>query len=128
MTFSSIMTFLCVVYVLAYGGMIAYDLFFSKEGVELTPVFEEEEIDISDEAQAFTPTLVMKDDPPPEEEEESKAEDTVPEGPAPDDMVTLTGGIEINDLRPKLEELSINGKNSVLGAVLNDWYEYSDVA
>ena len=96
------MTFLCVVYVLAYGGMIAYDLFFSKEGVELTPIMEEEE--------------------------ESKTEDTVPEEPVPDDMVTLTGGIEINDLRPKLEELSINGKDSVLGAVLNDWYEYSDVA
>jgi len=122
------MTFLCVVYVLAYGGMIAYDLFFSKEGVELTPIMEEEEIDISDEAQAFTPTLVMKDYPSPEEEEDSKTEDTVPEEPVPDDMVTLTGGIEINDLRPKLEELSINGKDSVLGAVLNDWYEYSDVA
>ena len=41
MTFSSIMTFLCIAYVLGYGGMVVYDLFFSKEGVEIAPVMEE---------------------------------------------------------------------------------------
>ena len=35
----------------------------------------------------------------------------------------MTGGIEINDLVPKLEDLSVNGKNSELGAVVNDWNE-----
>ena len=60
MTFSSIMTFLCIAYVLGYGGMVVYDLFFSKEGVEIAPVMEEEEIDISDEALAFSPIIIEK--------------------------------------------------------------------
>jgi hypothetical protein len=112
MTFSSIMTFLCIAYVLGYGGMVVYDLFFSKEGVEIAPVMEEEEIDISDEAMAFSPIIIEKEDNAPQEEE-----------PVPDDVVAMTGGIEINDLVPKLEDLSVNGKNSELGAVVNDWNE-----
>ena len=44
MAFSSIMTFICVGYVLAYGGMVFYDLFLAKEPVELAPKVEEEEI------------------------------------------------------------------------------------
>ena len=66
MAFSTIMTFLCIAYVLGYGGMVVYDLFFSKEGVDLTPVMVEEEIDISDEAKTFTPVYVtraMENDP-----------------------------------------------------------------
>lgn len=115
MAFSSIMTFLCVAYVLGYGGMVVNDLFFSKEGVELTPVMEEEEIDISDEVKTFNPVFIMKED-----------DIILEESSAPDDVVAMTGGIEINDLVPKLEDLSINGKNSELGAVVNDWNESSD--
>ena len=49
MSFSSIMTFLCIAYILVYAGMILYDMFLSKEAVDITPHIEEEEIDISDE-------------------------------------------------------------------------------
>ena len=58
MAFSSIMTFICVGYVLAYGGMVIYDLFFAKEPVKLAPKVEEEEIDISDEAKSFNPVFI----------------------------------------------------------------------
>ncbi len=61
MTFSSIMTLICVGYVLAYGGMVIYDLFLAKEPIVLTPKTEEEEIDISDEAKTFTPVVIDKD-------------------------------------------------------------------
>lgn len=120
MTFSSIMTFLCVVYVLAYGGMITYDLFFSKEGVELAPVFEEEEIDISDEAAEFSPILIEKEEPPPRADTGN--------GNGTDEVVAMTGGVELSDLLPKLEDLAVNGRDSDLGAVINDWSEYYDVA
>lgn len=58
MAFSSIMTFICVGYVLAYGGMVIYDLFFAKEPVKLAPKVEEEEIDISDEVKSFNPVFI----------------------------------------------------------------------
>ena len=58
MAFSSIMTFICLGYVLAYGGMVIYDLFFAKEPVKLAPKVEEEEIDISDEAKSFNPVFI----------------------------------------------------------------------
>lgn len=61
MTFSSIMTFICVGYVLAYGGMVIYDLFLAKEPIELSQKVEEEEIDISDEAKTFNPVFIDKD-------------------------------------------------------------------
>lgn len=61
MAFSSIMTFICVGYVLAYGSMVFYDLFLAKEPIVLTPKIEEEEIDISDEVKTFTPVVVDKD-------------------------------------------------------------------
>ncbi len=113
------MTFLCVVYVLAYGGMITYDLFFSKEGVELAPVFEEEEIDISDEAAEFSPILIEKEEPPPRADID---------GNGTDEVTAMTGGVELSDLLPKLEDLAVNGRDSDLGAVINDWSEYYDVA
>ena len=61
MAFSSVMTFICVGYVLAYGGMVIYDLFFAKEPIELAPKVDEEEIDISDEAKTFNPVVIDKD-------------------------------------------------------------------
>lgn len=122
MTFSSIMTFLCIAYVLGYGGMVVYDLFFSKEGVDLTPVMVEEEIDISDEAKTFTPVYVIKEDGTLVPEEDSKGEEQM------DEVVRMTGGIEIKDLVTKLEDLAANGKNSELGAVIGDWNEHYNVA
>ena len=37
MSFTTVMTFLCVSYIFVYAGMIAYDLFLSKEAVDMTP-------------------------------------------------------------------------------------------
>ena len=107
------MTFLGCIYMLGYSGMVVYDLFFSKEGVELIPVIEEEEIDISDEAKTFTPTFIDKEDNTPQEEENT----------IPDDVVAMTGGIEVIELVPKLEDLSVNGKDSELGGMVKDWNE-----
>ena len=113
MTFLSIMTFLGCIYMLGYSGMVVYDLFFSKEGLELTPIMEEEEIDISDEAKTFTPTFINKEDNTPPQEENT----------IPDDVVAMTGGIEVQELVPKLEDLSVNGKDSELGGMVKDWNE-----
>lgn len=122
MDFSTIMTFLCIAYVLGYGGMVVYDLFFSKEGVVLTPVMVEEEIDISDEAKTFTPVYVIKEDGTLVPEEDSKSEEQM------DEVVKMTGGIEIKDLIPKMEDLAANGKKSEQGAVIGDWNEHYNVA
>ena len=62
MTFSSIMTLICVGYVLAYGGMVFYDLFIAKDVVDFDIKEEEEEIDISDEAMTFNPVVIDKDE------------------------------------------------------------------
>ena len=89
MAFSSIMTFICVGYVLAYGGMVIYDLFLAKEPVELAPKVEEEEIDISDEAKTFNPVIIDKegrfhweqDNDQNEEQEDTEAKDVSEEQP-----------------------------------------------
>jgi hypothetical protein len=38
----------------------------------------------------------------------------------------MTGGIEVERLVPKVEELSQNGEQSELGGLLQDWKETSD--
>ena len=87
MSFTSVMTFLCVSYIFVYAGMIAYDLFFTKEAVDLTPKVEEQEIDISDEAKTFHPVMIEK-----EGKEKSLVASIASE------LSKMTGGIEMDDL------------------------------
>ena len=95
MSFTSVMTFLCVSYIFVYAGMIAYDLFFTKEAVDLTPKVEEQEIDISDEAKTFHPVMIEK-----EGKEKSLVASIASE------LSRMTGGIEMDDLVPMLNELA----------------------
>ena len=117
MSFTSIMTFLCVAYIFVYAGMIAYDLFLSKEAVDITPKMDEEEIDISEEAMMFSPVMIEKD---------GKEKSLV--ASISSELSRMTGGIELNDLVPMLNELAENGKDSVLGGLVNDWNEYEQAA
>ena len=117
MSFTSVMTFLCVSYIFVYAGMIAYDLFLSKEAVDMTPKVEEHEIDLSDEAKTFHPVMIEKD---------GKEKSLV--ASISSELSRMTGGIEINDLVPMLDELAKKGKDSPLGGLVNDWNEYEQAA
>ena len=117
MSFTSVMTYLCVSYIFVYAGMIAYDLFFTKEAVDLTPKVEEQEIDISDEAKTFHPVMIEK-----EGKEKSLVASIASE------LSKMTGGIEMDDLVPMLNELAEKGKDSPLGCLVNDWNEYEQAA
>ena len=113
MSFTSIMTFLCVAYIFVYAGMIAYDLFLSKEAVDITPKMDEEEIDISEEAMMFSPVMIEKDG-----KEKSLVASVASE------LSRMTGGIEMDQLVPMLNELAEKGRDSCLGGLVNDWNEY----
>lgn len=117
MSFTTVMTFLCVSYIFVYAGMIAYDLFLSKEAVDMTPKVEEQEIDISDEAKTFHPIMVEKD---------GKEKPLV--ASISSELSRMMGGIEINDLVPMLNDLAERGKDSPLGGLVNDWNEYEQAA
>ena len=104
MSFTTVMTFLCVSYIFVYAGMIAYDV-------------EEQEIDISDEAKTFHPVMVEKD---------GKEKSLV--ASISSELSRMTGGIEINDLVPMLNDLAEKGKDSPLGGLVNDWNEYEQAA
>ena len=117
MSFTTVMTFLCVSYIFVYAGMIAYDLFLSKEAVDMTPKVEEQEIDISDEAKTFHPVMIEK-----EGKEKSLVASIASE------LSKMTGGIEMDDLVPMLNELAEKGKDSPLGGLVNDWNEYEQAA
>lgn len=81
MAFSTILTIVIIGYILIYIVMIAYDIFLKKEIVDLVPKYEDEDVDISDEAGSFKPILVekepKKDSPqkPPDKDLDNKAED-----------------------------------------------------
>ena len=113
MSFTSIMTLLCVAYIFVYAGMIVYDLFLAKEAVDMTPKMDEQEIDISEEAMMFSPVMIKKDG-----KEKSLVASVASE------LTRMTGGIEINQLVPMLNELAEKGKESCLGGLVNDWNEY----
>ena len=113
MSFTSIMTFLCVTYIFVYAGMIVYDLFLAKEAVDMTPKMDEQEIDISEEAMMFSPVRIEKDG-----KEKSLVASVASE------LSRMTGGIEINQLVPMLNELAEKGRESCLGGLVNDWNEY----
>lgn len=61
MAFGTIFTIVIIGYILLYGGMIIYDLFFKKSAADLIPKPEDEDIDISDEARQFHPIIIEKE-------------------------------------------------------------------
>lgn len=61
MAFGTILTIVIIGYILLYGGMIIYDVFFKKTQEGLIPKPEDEDIDISDEARQFHPVYIEKE-------------------------------------------------------------------
>lgn len=61
MAFGTIFTIVIIGYILLYGAMIIYDLFFRKTAEDLIPKQEDEDIDISDEARQFHPVIIEKE-------------------------------------------------------------------
>ena len=78
---------------------------------------DEEEIDISEEAMMFSPVMIEKDG-----KEKSLVASVASE------LSRMTGGIEMDQLVPMLNELAEKGENSVLGGLVNDWNEYEQAA
>ncbi len=113
MTFSTVMTFICIAYILIYAGMILYDMFLAKEAVDLAPKIEEEEIDISEEAMAFTPTEIGKDSKGWERQESGT--------PTTQNEIKMTNGIEAENLVPMMDDLAELGEDSPLGGMIQDW-------
>lgn len=110
MSFSSIMTFLCIAYILVYAGMILYDLFLVKEAEDITPQLEEVEIDISEEAMSFQPIEIDKD-----EEQETPFE--IPT----DGTARMTGGMDFKNVKIAMEDLSVNGEKSGFADMMESW-------
>ena len=120
MTFSTVMTFLCVAYILIYAGMIMYDMFLAKEAVDLSPRIEEEEIDISEEAMAFKPTEIGKI--------HKEWEGVTESSPKAQRQITMSNGIETDNLVPMMEDLAELGQDSPLGGMIQDWSEHDMAA
>ena len=76
---------------------------------------QEEAIDISDEVREFTPVLITRPIVKKQKAAAMKRKQTA--------ELLMTGGIEVNDLLIKVEDLSKDGENSELGGLLADWKE-----
>lgn len=103
MTFGNLLTVVFFGYILYYAGMISYDQFFKKDELPLEAAVEEEEIDISSEAAEFHPKDIVKD----KKKELTKEEESEQE--------VMSGGIEIEELIPKVDELAEKGKDCPFG-------------
>lgn len=121
MTFGTILTVILIGYALYYGGNIIHDMFFDKSGVVEAIAMEEEEIDISSEAENFQPVEMSKEelDPTSEQEENGEKEDGT--------QTQVSGGIEADKLESLADELAENGEDSVLGGVAAMWSVSNDV-
>lgn len=117
MDFSTVMTFLCVAYIVVYAGMILYDLFLSKGIMDTSPRMEEEEIDISDEVLAFQPKEVSK-------ELSQKNMFSAPDG----DIAQMTGGIDFKGVKIALEDLAAKGVKSGFAEVMDCWRVHDQAA
>lgn len=116
MTFGNLLTVVFFGYILYYAGMISYDQFFKKDEQPLEAAVEEEEIDISSEAAEFHPKDIVKDN----KKELTKEEESEQE--------VMSGGIEIEELIPKVDELAEKGKDCPFGKLLADWNEVPEAA
>lgn len=114
MTFGTVIIVVLVGYAIYYGGMIIHDLFFDKRDVVEAVAIEEEEIDISDEAEGFRPIEVSKDDIRPAGWQGNNNEED-------DEMTMMNGGIEIDELLAGSNDLALNGEYSKLGQLCCAW-------
>lgn len=111
MTFGTVLTVVLIGYALYYGGLVIHDLFFDKSGVVEAIAMEEEEIDISDEAQNFSPIEISREQQPRRQDADMEEDDTT----------SMSGGIAIDDLLAGANDLAVNGEESELGKVCALW-------
>ena len=92
--FGIILTVILIAYVAYYIGMIIHDLFFDEKGIVKEETVEEEEIDISEEAQEFVPVNIIKD------EERKEYNNTENE----EETEIMNGAIEVDELLATINE------------------------
>lgn len=119
MNFQIFFGFIVVCYICYYLGIVAYDLMVnSKRAASEDDKAQDEMVDISDEVREFTPILITRPIIKKQKAAALKRKQT--------SQMLMTGGIEVERLVPKVEELSQNGEQSELGGLLQDWKETSD--
>lgn len=119
MNFQIFFGFIVVCYICYYLGIVAYDLMVnSKRAASEDDKAQDETVDISDEVREFTPILITRPIIKKQKAAALKRKQT--------SQMLMTGGIEVERLVPKVEELSQNGEQSELGGLLQDWKETSD--
>lgn len=117
MSFQIFFGFIVACYLCYYFGTVAYDLLTGrKRATSEDDKVQEEAIDISDEVKEFIPILITRSIVKKQKAAAQKRKQT--------SEMLMTGGIEVERLVPKVEELSQNGSQSELGGLLADWKEY----
>ena len=106
MNFQIFFGFIVVCYICYYLGIVAYDLMVnSKRAASEDDKAQDETVDISDEVREFTPILITRPIIKKQKAAALKRKQT--------SQMLMTGGIEVERLVPKVEELSQNGEQSL---------------
>ena len=117
MNFQLFLVFILACYLCYYFGTVAYDLLAnSKRAASEDDKMQEEAIDISGEVREFMPILITRPVVKKQKAAAMKRKQTA--------ELLMTGGIEVNNLLVKVEDLSKEGENSELGGLLAEWKEY----
>lgn len=118
MSFQIFLGFIVACYLCYYLGTVAaYDLLANrKRATSEDDKVQEEAIDISDEVREFTPILITRPIINKQKTAALKRKQTA--------ELLMTGGIEVNNLLVKVEDLSKGGENSELGSLLAKWKEF----
>ncbi|QUB71754.1 hypothetical protein J4864_11545 [Prevotella multiformis] len=117
MNFQLFLGFILACYLCYYFGTVAYDLLAnSKRAASEDDKMQEEAIDISGEVREFTPILITRPVAKKQKAAAMKRKQTA--------ELLMTGGIEVNNLLVKVEDLPKEGENSELGGLLAEWKEY----
>ena len=117
MVFGQIFTFLLIVLILYYAGMIFLDIQKAKKAKELEAANDsEKDIDISDEAKNFKTILITREEPVNKPGSKNpapaKVKTKIPKEPA------MTGGYEVEELTEKIRN-SNGGVPADLGNILH---------
>ncbi|KGI60887.1 hypothetical protein BFS16_04245 [Hoylesella timonensis] len=117
MSFQIFLGFIVACYLCYYLGTVAYDLLAGRKlAASEDDKVQEEAIDISDEVREFTPILITRPIINKQKTAALKRKQTA--------KLLMTGGIEVNNLLVKVEDLSKDGENSELGSLLAKWKEF----
>ena len=117
MNFQLFLGFIVACYLCYYFSTVVYDLLANcKRAASEDDKAQEEAIDISDEVREFTPILITRPIIKKQKAAALKRKQTA--------ELLMTGGIEVNDLLVKVEDLSKDGENSELGGLLAEWKEF----